>query len=216
MVWPFNYNNQQQPAGALGLGASAPQQGYGQHPQFGASQQPAFGQQYAQPAGFQAFAAGATGQQYNPNQQMMPPSELEIVSMLLHHQKPIDQFLMGQNLNMLISIIANIVNLSMVEFFRNAKFTEDKEGNLAIDITSLPTQYQTLSPENVTAELTKLQSACNQTVQGSLMEQQKILQMAQQSMMQGMLDNAMQDPGMLQSVGAGAGGFVRSVLTGGR
>lgn len=214
-MWPFGNNQQQQqPAGALGLGAS--QQGYGQHPQFGAAQQPAYGQQYAQPQGFQAFAAGASGQQYNPNQPMVPPSELEIVSMLLHHQKPIDQFLMGQNLNMLISIIANIVNLSMVEFFRNASFKENKDGDLAIDITSLPTQYQTLSPENVTAELTKLQSACNQTVQGALMEQQKILQMAQQSMMQGMLDNAMQDPGMLAGVGAGAGGFVRSVLTGGR
>ena len=214
MVWPFNNGQQQQQNGALGLGATQPT--YGQHPQFGAAQQPAYGQQYAQPGGFQAFAAGATGQQYNPNQQMVPPSELEIVSMLLHHQKPIDQFLMGQNLNMLISIIANIVNLSMVEFFRNASFKENKEGDLAIDITSLPTQYQTLSPENVTAELTKLQSACNQTVQQSLMEQQQLLQMAQQSMMQGMLDNAMQDPGVLQSVGAGAGGFVRSVLTGGR
>ena len=209
MVWPFNNNQQQPQQSGLNLGAS-------QHPQFGASQQPAYGQQYAQPAGFQAFAAGATGQQYNPNQPMMPPSELEIVSMLLHHQKPVDQFLMGNNLNLLISIFANIINLSIVEFFRNAKFKEDDDGNLVVDIASLPTQYQTLSAENVTGELTKLQSACNQSVQGSLMEQQKILQMAQQSMMQGMLDNAMQDPGMLQSVGAGAGGFVRSVLTGGR
>jgi len=209
MVWPFGNNQQQPQQSGLNLGAS-------QHPQFGASQQPAYGQQYAQPSGFQAFAAGATGQQYNPNQPMMPPSELEIVSMLLHHQKPIDQFLMGQNLNMLISIIANIVNLSMVEFFRNSKFTEDKDGNLAIDIASLPTQYQTLSAENVTAELTKLQSACNQAVQGSLMEQQRILQMAQASMMQGALDAALQDPGVLQNIGQGAGGFVRSVLTGGR
>ena len=60
MVWPFNNNQQQQQAGALGLGATTQQQGYGQHPQFGASQQPAYGQQYAQPQGFQAFAAGAT------------------------------------------------------------------------------------------------------------------------------------------------------------
>jgi hypothetical protein len=215
MVWPFT-NNEQQQSGVLGLGAQQPA-GYGAHPQFGAAQQPAYnGYQQQQPGGFGAFAAGATGQQYNANQPIAPPSELEIVSMLLHHQKPVDQFLMGQNLNMLISIIANIVNLSMVEFFRNAKFKEDDDGKLCVDITSLPTQYQTLSPENVTADLTRLQSACNQTVQQSLMEQQQLLQMAQQSMMQGMLDNAMQDPGMLQAVGSGAGGFVRSVLTGGR
>lgn len=204
-MWPFQSNQQQQQPGALGLGQ---QSGYGAHPQFG--QQP-YGQQYAQPAGFNSFAAGATGGAYNPNQPIQPPSELEMVSMLLHHQKPVEQFLMGPNLNMLVSIIANIVNLSLVEFHRNAKFKEDDDGNLTIDISSMPTQYQTLSPENVTADLTKLQSACNQSVQQSLMEQQQLLQMAQQSMMQGMLDGALSDPGMMEKVGGAFGGIARGV-----
>ena len=159
-----------------------------------------------------AFAAGATGGVYNPNQPITPQSELEMVSMLLHHQKPVDQFLMGPNLNMLVSIIANIVNLSLVEFFRNAKFTEDDDGKLMVDITSLPTQYQTLSAENVTAELTNLQSACNQTVQKSLMDQQQLLAMAQQSMMQGMLDGALSDPGMMEKMGSGVGSVARGLM----
>ena len=208
-MWPFGNNQQQQAQpGALGLGQ---QPSYGAHPQFGAAQQPAYGYQQQQP-GFGAFAAGATGGAYNPNQPIQPPSELEMVSMLLHYQKPIDQFLMGPNLNMLVSIIANIVNLSLVEFHRNAKFKEDDDGNLTIDIASMPTQYQTLSPENVTADLTKLQSACNQTVQQSLMEQQQLLQMAQQSMMQGMLDGALSDPGMMEKAGGALGAVGRGLV----
>lgn len=201
MMW-FS-NKEAQPQQPMALGGGQP---YGSHPQFNSYQQ--------QPAPMNSFMAGATGGQYNPNQPVMPPSELEIVSRLLHQQRPVEQFLSGQNLATLTNIIANIVNLSLVEFFRNAKFTEDKEGNLCVDITSLPTPLQTLSPENIQADMTQLQSNCNQAVQQSLMQQQQLLQMAQQSMMQGMLDNALQDPGMLQSVGQGAGGFVRSVLTG--
>ena len=195
-------NNESQSAMPLGS------QTYGQHPQFNQYQQP-------QNQGFMsAMMGGATGGQYNPNQPMMPPSELEIVSALLHHQKPMEQFLAGQNLQTLINIIGNVVNLSLVEFFRNAKFTEDKDGNLCVDITTLPSNLQTLSLENVQAQMTTLQANCNQTVQQSLMQKQQLLQMAQQSMMQGMLNNALQDPGMLTSAGQATGGFIRSVLTG--
>ena len=207
-MWPFGNEPAAPQNGAIGLGQ---QQSFGQHPQFGQQYNSPYGQQQQQGM-MGSFMGGATNNAYNPNQQMVPPSELEMVSMLLHHQKPVDQFLMGPNLNSLISIIANVVNLSMVEFFRNAKFTEDKEGNLAIDVASLPQQYQTLSPENVTAEMTKMQAACNQTVQQSLMEQQQLLAMAQQSSMQGMLEGALSDPGVMEKAGAGMGSLVRGVV----
>ena len=202
-MWPFGNEQAAPQNGAMGLGQ---QQAFGQHPQFGQQYGSPYGQQQQGMMG--SFMGGA----YNPNQQMVPPSELEMVSMLLHHQKPVDQFLMGPNLNSLISIIANVVNLSIVEFFRNAKFTEDKEGNLAINISSLPQQYQTLSPENVTGEMTKMQSACNQTVQQSLMEQQRLLAMVQQSSMQGMLNGALTDPGVMEKAGGAMGGLVRGVV----
>tara|TARA_R110000744_G_scaffold85153_2_gene166517 strand:+ start:83 stop:715 length:633 start_codon:yes stop_codon:yes gene_type:complete len=207
-MWPFGNEPAAPQNGAMGLGQ---QQSFGQHPQFGQQYGSPYGQQQQQGM-MGSFMGGATNGAYNPNQQMVPPSELEMVSMLLHHQKPVDQFLMGPNLNSLISIIANVVNLSMVEFFRNAKFTEDKEGNLAIDVASLPQQYQTLSPENVTAEMTKMQAACNQTVQQSLMEQQQLLAMAQQSSMQGMLEGALADPGVMEKAGGAMGGLVRGVV----
>jgi hypothetical protein len=210
MVWPFSNQQPAPQTGALGLGAVQPN-GYASHPQF--AQPSPYGSPYAQQqGGFNAFASGASGGAYNPNQPITPPSELEMVSMLLHHQKPIDQFLMGPNLNLLISIMANIVNLSLVEFFRHARYTEDDNGKLMVDITSLPTQYQTLSAENVTADLTALQASCNQAVQQSLMEQQQLLAMAQQSMMHGMLDGAFSDPGMMEKAGGAMSGLARGLV----
>ena len=98
-----------------------------------------------------------------------------------------------------------------MEFFRNVKFTEDDDGKLCVDVTSLPTQYQTLSAENVTADLNSLQASCNQAVQKSLTDQQQVLQMAQQSMMQGALDAALADPGFLEKIGAGIGSTARGL-----
>jgi len=209
MVWPFK----QQPAAqsTMSFAQTQPAQvnGYNQHPQF----QNQWGAQQPQQANpFVTGMMGGAG--INPQyaqQPVAPPSELEIVAMLLHQQRPVDNFLAGPNLNLLVSIIGNLVNLSLVEFFRNAKFIENKEGELVVDITSLPTEYQTLSPENVLADLTTLQASCNQAVQKSLTDQQQTLAMAQQSMMQGMLDGALADPGMMEKVGGAFGGLARGV-----
>ena len=48
------------------------------------------------------------------------------------------------------------------------------------------------------------------------MQIQQMVTMANQGNMQGMLDTAMADPGMMQSVGGGLGSLVRSMATGGR
>ena len=76
--------------------------------------------------------AGATNGQYNPNQPVMPPSELEIVSRLLHQQRPVEQFLSGQNLATLTNIIANIVNLSLVEFFATQNSLKTKKATFVL------------------------------------------------------------------------------------
>ena len=212
MVWPFSNNQQQQTNGALSLGRT-------EHPQFNTSQQaqtPAWGAgpatQAQAPNPFLVGLAGQNAATYAA-QPIAPPSELEILAMLLHHQTPVDRFLSGPNLNLLVSIIANIVNLSLVEFFRNIKFTEDDDGKLIVDVAALPTQYQTLSAENVTADLNSLQASCNQAVQKSLTDQQQVLQMAQSSMMQGALDAALADPGFLEKIGGAVGATARG-LTG--
>lgn len=211
MVWPFNNQQNAQPNGALSLGRT-------DVPNFASQQQvnpwgasPAAHQQQA-PNPFLAGMVGQNAAAYTA-QPVAPPSEMEILAMLLHHQTPVDRFLSGPNLNLLVSIIANIVNLSLVEFFRNVKFTEDDDGKLCVDIGALPTQYQTLSAENVTADLNSLQASCNQAVQKSLTDQQQILQMASSSMMQGALDAALSDPGFLERVGGAVGATARG-LTG--
>jgi len=176
------------------------------HPQFQAQ----WGTQPQQPNPMMAgMMSGAGINSQYAQQPVAPPSELEIVAMLLQTSRPVDRWMAGPNLQLIISVFANLVNLSFVEFFRNAKFVEDKEGNLVIDIASLPSQYQTLSPENVTNDLTALQASCNQSLQQSIMEQQQLLTLSQQSMMQGALDAALSDPGLLERVGSGLGGLAR-------
>jgi len=210
MVWPFKQQPTSQSTMPFSATPHAQSNGFGVHPQF----QNQWGVQQPQQANpFMAGMAGGAG--INPQyaqQPVAPPSELEIVAMLLNQQTPVDSFLAGPNLNLLVSIIANLVNLSLVEFFRNAKFTENKEGELVVDITSLPTEYQTLSPENVMTDLTALQASCNQAVQKSLTDQQQTLQMAQQSMMQGALDAALTDPGMMEKLGGAVGGIARGAV----
>ena len=209
MVWPFKQQPVAQSPMSFGATSSTQSNGFGTHPQF----QNQWGAQAQQPNPFMAGVMGGAGvnSQY-AQQPVTPPSELEIVAMLLNQQTPVDSFLAGPNLNLLVSIIANLVNLSLVEFFRNAKFTENKDGELIVDITSLPTEYQTLSPENVMTDLTALQASCNQAVQKSLTDQQQTLQMAQQSIMQGALDAALTDPNMMEKVGGAFGGLARGVV----
>jgi len=216
MVWPFGQSNTaQQSYGTLPLGTQQPPydpNGYIQHPQFAGGQQ--WGQAQ-QPNPMLAGMMGGAG--INPQyaqQPVAPPSELEIIAMLLQTATPIDQWLAGPSFQAVLGILTNLVNLSLVEFFRNAKFTEDDEGKLILDITTLPSQYQTLSPENVTSELSSLQATSNRKWQESVAAQQNILLLAQQSMMQGMIDGALADPGFLEKAGAAVGGAGRAVLFG--
>ena len=68
--------------------------------------------------------------------------------------------------------------------------------------------------DSVTMAQTQILNASSNNVQQKTMQFQQMVQLANQSMMQGMLNDAMADPGMMQSVGQGAGSFLRSVMTG--
>ncbi len=58
-------------------------------------------------------------------------------------------------------------------------------------------------------DATQLQANANQAVQQSLMEQQQVLAQVQAGMMQGMLDNALADPGFMERMGQMVGGVAR-------
>jgi len=193
MVWPFNGNNQQQQQqGALNLGLAGGQQ------QVPAQGQQQWGQQ--QPYGLQYQA---------------PPSEMEILSAMITSNPLIDKWLSdnnGANMNMLISLLSSLVAVSVNTMLANARLVEDGDG-YKFDfsaVTGMPTA------DSVTMAQTQILNASSNNVQQKTMQFQQMVQLANQSMMQNMLNEAIADPGMMQSVGGGLGSLVRGLATGGR
>ena len=192
MVWPFNNNNQQQTQqnGALNLGLNNGQQQVPQQANFGNPQQ--YGFQY-----------------------QAPPTEMEILSAMITSNPMIDKWLSdnnGANMNMLVSLLSSLVAVSVNTMLANARLVEDGDG-YKFDFSAvqgMPTA------DSVTMAQTQILNASSNNVQQKTMQFQQMVQLANQSMMQGMLNDAMADPGMMQSVGQGAGSFLRSVMTGGR
>ena len=192
MVWPFTNNNQQQPQqnGALNLGL-----GNGQ-------------QQVPQQANF------ANPQQYGLQYQA-PPTEMEILSAMITSNPMIDKWLAdnnGANMNTLVSLLSSLVAVSVNTMLANARLVEDGDG-YKFDFSAvqgLPTA------DSVTMAQTQILNASSNNVQQKTMQFQQMVQLANQSMMQGMLNDAMTAPGIMQNMGQGAGSFLRSVMTGGR
>jgi len=107
------------------------------------------------------------------------------------------------------------VSFSVLEIMKNATFViNEADGTMKMDVSSLPSNLQTMSAENVTNQFNQLQSASQQNIQQMEMQQQQILAMAQQSMMGGALQAALADEGMMQKVGGGVGSFARSMMGG--
>lgn len=199
MVWPFSNNAQpaQQPTGVLNLGLSNGAQSMSAAPAWGMPQQ----QQ-------NPFMQGMGV----PQQPVAPPSELEIFAMLQQTSTPVEAWLMTDGFKQVVGVISSVVALNLVEFFRNAKFVDDGDKGLKIDIASLPAPFQTMSAENVTSELVTLQQAANIAVQNSGARQQQILLAAQQSMMGGALQAAMQNEGFMEQAGGAVGGLARGMF----
>ena len=116
----------------------------------------------------------------------------------------------GANLSMLIGLISNVVAVSMSSMLANAKIKEGDDG-FTFDfsgVQGMPTA------DSVTMTQTQMLNAASNNVQQMNMQFQQMVAIANQSSMQGMLDAALADPGMVQSVAQGGGTFLRSVLTG--
>lgn len=205
----LNFNGNNNSNGALNLGVSNNQPSQ--------SMQNPFANQQMQGMSQNPFMQGMIGEQ-NPwmQQPVAPPSELEIQIMLLRGIVPVDRFLASESMGTLVQMFNNIVTFSVLEVFKNANFVADDDGNLKMDITSLPSHLQTMSSENIQSNFTALQSAANQNIQMAEQNQMQLNTMAQQSMMGGALQAALQNEGMMQKVGGGVGNFARSLITGSR
>lgn len=191
MVWPFNSNQQPAQNGALNLGLAGGQQ---QVPQQGQQQ---------------------WGQQQYGFQYQAPPTEMEILSAMITTNPMIDKWLSdnnGANMNMLVSLLSSLVAVSVNTMLANARLVEDGDG-YKFDFSAVQGMPTT---DSVTMTQTQILNASSNNVQQKSMEFQQMVSLANQSAMQGLLNDAMADPGMMQSVGQGAGSFLRSVMTGGR
>ena len=192
MVWPFSNNQQPAQTGAINLGLAGGQQ-----------QVPMQGQQQ-------------WGQQQTPwgqPQYQAPPSEMDIISALITSNPLIERWLANDaNFQPLINLLSSVVAVSTHAMLSNTRLIEDGDG-YKFDfsgVQGLPTA------DSVTMSKTQIQNTSSNVVQQNQMQVQQMVSMANQGSMQGMLDAAMADPGMMQNVGGGLGSLVRGLATGGR
>ena len=166
----------------------------------------------------QSFGAGILGGAgVNPNYMnapMAPPSETDILAAMLATLQPIERFIISQNMPVFIEMLSNITTFSLLNVLKNCTFSLDEEGTLALEVTSLPSDLQTLSAENIIAQLNSLQNTAMQAIQNAEQQRAQIKAMADQSLMQGMLGAAMADPGMMENAGQAVGGMFNRALFG--
>ena len=210
-------NTQQAPMSSSSLNLSQTGAPFGQQ----YSQQPM--QQYAQQPMAQGLMAGLGVQdqyaQFNQfsQQPMAPPSDTEILKSMLETMNPIDRFIISAQMPIFIEMLSSISTFSILTVLKNSNFKMDEEtGTLTLDVTSLPSDLQTLSAENIVAQLGTLQNQSSQIIQQSEMQRQQVLAMSQQSMLQGALGAALENPGMMENMGNAVGSTARSLLFGGR
>ena len=199
-------NNNTQPQGgqALNLGASS-------NPF--ATQNGMMGQASQNP--FMSGMAGGMGMnaQQMGQQSMQPPSEAEIQMALMKSLAPADRFIISQQMGTLLSMLNDLVSFSVLEILKGATFViNEDEGTMKLDITSLPSNLQTMSAENVTGQFSSLQMASQQNIQQAEMQQQQIMAFAQQSMMGGALSAAMANDGFIDKAGGAAGNFMGRMM----
>jgi hypothetical protein len=202
MGWPFNNNQPQTQAGAMNLGLPGGQQqvstqGRGMGMGMGAQQQ------------YQQQTPWGQQQQYQP----APPTEMEIISTLISTNPSIDRWLStDSNLQTIVQLLSSVVAVSVHTILSNCTIKEDGD-IMKFDfsgVQGLPTG------DSIMMNMSQLQNSASNVVQQQSMQIQQMVTMANQNNMQGMLNNAMADPGMIQSVGGGIGSLVRGMATGGR
>jgi len=177
-----------------------------------------YAQQQQQPNLMSSFLGSATGMdnQYTQNG-MMPPSETEILVTMMNTQLPVERFVQSNTFNLVLDIMGQMMTFSILNVLKEASFNFDDElGVFKLDPTSLPTQLQTMSPENIMAQMSGLQNDVNSSVGNADTLRMQTMQRAESSMMHGALQAAMADPGMMQGAAEAGGSFMRNLMFGGR
>jgi hypothetical protein len=199
--------NPAQQNGALALGVNTQMQ-----PQSAAFANP-WAPQASQQMGQNSMMQGFMGGMGMMQQPMAPPSEAEIQLALMKTLAPIDRFIGSAQMATFLQLLNDLVSFSVLEILKNASFAIDSETDMMkMDISALPTNLQTMSAENVTAQFNSLQMAAQTNIQNAEMQQQQIAAFAQQSMMGGALSAALADEGFMNKVSGGAGNFMGKMI----
>ena len=201
------FGNSQQTS-ALSLGLPNNQQTMPMQ-SFGMQQQPmGYGMPQQQAGmGFGAGMMGAMGMQ--PGAPMAPPSELEVMAALIQTSVPMDRWLAGPNMEMLVSLLYKVSALATVDVLKNVSISESEDGKMVFDFSAFAAAP---TVDSVTMESNNLKNAATMTRDQAQQQQQAILNMVQQSMMSGALSAAMANPGMMESVGGGVGSLFRGLV----
>ena len=177
-----NNNAQQNGALSLGVNGQTNTQSNFVNP-FAPQQQQGFAQG-GMAQGFMGGMGMSQNQMGMMGQPMAPPSEAEIQLALMKTLAPMDRFIGSAQMGTMLQLLNDLVSFSVLEILKNATFVIDEDGgSMKMDITSLPSNLQTMSAENVTGQFSSLQMASQQNIQQAEMQQQQIAALAQQSMM---------------------------------
>ena len=134
------FGNNTQQNGALNLGANTTQQTANPFATQGGVMQ-----QASQNPFMAGMMGGAGMQQGMMGQPMTPPSEMDIHLALMRTLAPIDRFIAGNQMAMLLETLNNLVSYSVLEILKNATFViNEDDGTMKMDITSLPSRLQTM------------------------------------------------------------------------
>tara|TARA_R100000742_G_C4273316_1_gene92835 strand:+ start:371 stop:988 length:618 start_codon:yes stop_codon:yes gene_type:complete len=141
---------------------------------------------------------------------VMPPSETQILAAMMNTIQPIDRFFIGQSMPVFVEMISNITAFSILNILKNSTFKIDDDGNMKMDLSSLPSDLQTLSAENIIAQLNTLQNMSQQAVTSALQERDRIIAISEQSLLQTALTGALTNESFLENAGNAVGTTARS------
>jgi hypothetical protein len=139
-----------------------------------------------------------------------PPSDTQILAAMMNTIQPIDRFFIGQSMPIFVEMISNITAFSLLNVLKNSSFKIDDDGNMKMDVSSLPSDLQTLSAENIIAQLNTLQNISQQAVTSALQERDRIIAISEQSLLQSALTGALTDQTFLENAGNAMGTTARS------
>lgn len=168
-----------------------------------------------QDAAMNGFMTGAGIDPRYAQMPIAPPTEMEILLTMSQTSIPVQRFLQSTSFPLLLNLMNEITIFSLLYVLKNAAFNfDDDNGVFKLDLASLPDDLQTLSGENISSKTGELQNIVNNEVTNADNERVQLKTRAEQSMLQGALNSALSDPGMIQNAAQTSGSFLRSLMTG--